>query len=440
VACATVGLIGQVSNAAAIRVDQNGQLVGDNNTPGFGNGNVPPSWTVYGTGTGGGQAWRYDTGGSSNTFSVQNEDEDALRGSIPNDAGQVGVYPSGHSWTLGGNTTGTPSTWGLKQTISATAGKVYWISAAEGASADWSSGQVAKYAFDYGVETGTGQSNGMLSSGNIRRSSGGLQDGRFTHAVVATGNQVTAHVGLRSNAANPTQDINVFVDGIRVHEIDVPVNNDLVNGGFEGGSVDISQYNAKGIAGNGGVYAQQDLVDGWIPLGGAAAQRAKYNLDSTVKFAGNNSFQFDQFKGWGRMYAVQKVDGGGPGATYTLAGMVRNDTDATSATEGDTRIGIDPTGGLDPTSPNIIWSPATASLGTWTSVSVNGGNPVVDVSGNGVTLFLASGYNGLTTTRSANQSGGRFDNISLAIVAPEPTSIALLAFAGLPILGRRRRA
>jgi hypothetical protein len=65
----------------------------------------------------------------------------------------------------------------------------------------------------------------------------------------------------------------------------------------------------------GGSYTQQDLVDGWIPLGGAAAQRAKYNLDSTVKFAGNNSFQFDQFKGWGRMYAVQKVDGGGPGAT-----------------------------------------------------------------------------------------------------------------------------
>jgi hypothetical protein len=434
VAAATLVGTSAAAFGAAVRVDTNGELVGDNNTPGFGNTNTPTGWTVYGTGTGGGQAYRYDTGNSSNANSVQNEDEDAGRGAIANTAVQVGVYPAGHSVLYGGNTTGVASTWGLGQTIASTAGKVYWISGCESASADWSATQSAKYSLDWGVENGGSVAGGgLLSSGNIRRSGGGLQDGRFSHAIVATGSQVTAHFGMRCNTTNAGTDINVFADGIRVYAIDVPANTSLQNGSFEGGSVDISGYNAKGVAGNGGTYAQQDLIDGWIPLGGGAGQRQRYNLDNVLAVSGN-SFQIDQNKGYGRTFAMQRVDAGDAGSTYLLSGSIRNDS-----AESNSLIGIDPTGGTDPSAASVIWSTAGAT-GAFGAVSVNGGVPVTDLSGNGVTVFLASGYNG-ANIRSAGDSGGRFDNLALAIVAvPEPTTLGSLALAaGIPLLRRSRR-
>src|SRR4051812_30851510 len=63
------------------RVDRNGGLVGENNTPGFPpNGNLPLQWTAYGTGGGMGQRW--DTGVSSETFGFPMEDEDAYRAQL----------------------------------------------------------------------------------------------------------------------------------------------------------------------------------------------------------------------------------------------------------------------------------------------------------------------------------------------------------------------
>jgi hypothetical protein len=435
-AVAAAALVGTSAAAfgAAVRVDVNGEFVGDNNNNGFPNNNVPSNWTVYGTGTGGGQVYTYNQGNASNVFCVQNEDEDAQRALIVNTAGQVGVYPAGHGLLFGGNTTGTASTWGVGQTIASTAGKVYWISGAQGASADWSTAQQQKYAFDWGMENGGSVAGGgLLSSGNIRRSGGGLQDGRFSHAIVATGSQVTAHVGLRCNTTNVSTDINAYADGVRVYAIDVPVNPSLQNGSFEGGSTDISNYNAKGIAGNGGTYAQQDLIDGWIPLGGGAAQRQRYNLDNVLAVSGN-SFQIDQNKGYGRTFAMQRVDAGDAGSTYLLSGSIRNDS-----AESNSLIGIDPTGGTDPTSASIIWSTAGA-IGAFGAVTVNGGVPVTDLTGNGVTVFLASGYNG-ANNRSGGDSGGRFDNLALAIVpVPEPTALAAIALAaGVPLLRRSRR-
>jgi hypothetical protein len=432
-AAALVGTSAAAAFGAAVRVDTNGEFVGDNDSNGFPNGNVPSNWTVYGTGTGGGQVYTYNQGNASNVFSVQNEDEDAQRALIANTAGQVGVYPAGHGLLFGGNTTGTASTWGVGQSIAATAGKVYWISGCQGASADWSGTQSGKYAFDWGMENGGSVAGGgLLSSGNIRRSGGGLQDGRFSHAIVATGSQVTAHVGLRCNTNSVSQDINVYADGVRVYAIDVPVNTSLQNGNFEGGSVDISGYNAKGVAGNGGTYAQQDLIDGWIPLGGGAAQRERYNLDNVLAVSGN-SFQIDQNKGYGRTFAMQRVDAGDAGSTYLLSGSIRNDS-----AESNSLIGIDPTGGTDPSAASVIWSTA-GTTGAFGGVTVNGGVPVTDATGNGVTVFLASGYNG-ANIRSGGDSGGRFDNLDLAIVAvPEPTSLGALVLAGIPLLRRSRR-
>ena len=165
-------LLATVATAAPVRVDVNGEMVNDNNNPGFpGTPNLPLSWSVYSTGSGGGMAGRWDTGGSSDTYSTKWADEDPER-ALVNGGVKVGVYPAGHSLLLGGNTTGTAGTYGLSQTYTTTPGKVYWMSGAQGASADWSTAQQQKYAFDYGVENGTGVTNGQASSGNIRRSGG----------------------------------------------------------------------------------------------------------------------------------------------------------------------------------------------------------------------------------------------------------------------------
>jgi hypothetical protein len=428
-AVAAAALVGSSAFGAAIRVDTNGEMVGTNNTPGVPDGGVPLNWTVYNTGSGGGQAYRYDTGGSSNVFSVNFEDEDARRNAAGL-AGQVGVYPAGHSVLFGGNTSlAAAGTYGLQQTINSTAGKVYWISGGQNKAADWSTNELNHYRFQFGMDNGTGL-NGLESFANVRSTSN-MNLGRFSHSIVATGSQVTAHVGMRVIANTNTSDINMFADGIRVMEMDVPINTSLQNGGFEGSATDISNYNAKGGSG----YAQNDLLDGWIPLGGSVGQRTIYNKDAAVFLTGANSFQFDQNKGQGRMYAMQRVDGGGAGSTYLLTGSFRND----SATESNAQIGIDPTGGLDPTAASVIWSTPSATAATWIAASINGGNAVTDVSGNGVTIFLAAGLAN-TAARSGGDSGGRFDNLGLTIVdIPEPGSIGVLALAALPLVRRARR-
>src|SRR5205085_397821 len=149
---------------AQVRVDVNGQMVNDNPNPGIvGTPNLPINWTSYTTGSGGGMAGRWDTGGSSDSFGMKFEDEDTYR-ALVNSGTKVGVYPATHSLLLGGNTTGTAGTYGLSQSYTATPGKVYWMSGGQGASADWSSVQQQHYALDYGVENGTGVTNGLLSS------------------------------------------------------------------------------------------------------------------------------------------------------------------------------------------------------------------------------------------------------------------------------------
>jgi hypothetical protein len=207
-------------------------------------------------------------------------------------------------------------------------------------------------------------------------------------------------------------------------EIDNPTFTSLQNGGFEAaGTIDIDNYNAKG----GTTSEQQDLLPGWVPLGGAVGQNNSYNLDSVTKNTGSNSFQFRMFKGAGRMYAGQRVDSGGPG-TYTLSGFVRGDNAASNAMIG---IDLDPDGDMDPTDASVVWS-AAGPVGSFGLVSPAA---VVDTTGNGVVVYLASG-NGLQT-RSADLHGGNFDDLTLNFV-PEPASLGLLGM-GVMALSRRRR-
>ena len=57
---------------AQVRVDVNGQMVNDNPNPGIvGTPNLPINWTSYTTGSGGGMAGRWDTGGSSDSFGIR---------------------------------------------------------------------------------------------------------------------------------------------------------------------------------------------------------------------------------------------------------------------------------------------------------------------------------------------------------------------------------
>jgi hypothetical protein len=268
-----------------------------------------------------------------------------------------------------------------------------------------------------------------------------MRQGRFSHAVVATGSQVTAHVGLRSNTANPATDINVYADGIRVYELTAPFNATLQNGGFEAAQTEISQYNVKGND-SGALNEQNDLLPGWTPLGGAAGQHASYNKAADIVRTGSGSFEFRLAKGNGRLFAAQRLDMGGAGGTYTISGFA-NPRDGSS----NAMIGIDPNGGLDPSSASIIWSSAASVLNAWNQLTVNG----TDSTGNGITIFLAAGTYSLAQgfrTGSSNAIGAedavngyfsaRFDDISVEYV-PEPVTAALLA-VGAICMARRRRA
>lgn len=438
---ASAGLVLPSLGWAQTRIDTNGEMVNASPSAGVPSGNLPISWSTYSTGGGGGMAGRWDTGGSSNAFNMKWEDEDAQR-ALVNGGAKVGTYPGGHSILFGGNMPNNAAgTYGLSQTYTATPGKVYWITGGQGASGDWNGNQSAKYTFDYGVQSGTGVNAGLVSSGNIRVNDtfGRFRNGRFSHAVVATSNQVTAHVGMQAKAGVNTSDINVYADGIRVYEIDAPFNAALVNGGFEGSATDISGYNGKGT--DAVANEQNDLLQGWVPLGGAAGQHASYNQASDIVKGGTKSFEFRLAKGNGRLYAAQRLDMGGAGGQYSISGWA-NARDASS----NAMIGIDPTGGLDPNSASIIWSSAAAPLNSWVQLTTG----ATDTTGNGITIFLAAGTYSTAQgfrTGSANQVGAedgingyfgaRFDDIQVSYV-PEPTTVGLLAIGGV-LLSRRRR-
>jgi len=82
------------------------------------------------------------------------------------------------------------------------------------------------------------------------------------------------------------------------------------------------------------------------------------------------------------------------------------------------RIGIDPTGGTDPTAPSVQWTPTMYSQQHWTNVGTQ-----ATATANNITVFVS--YAGITTMPNAWHIFG-VDDCRLSAVSPAPISIAQL--------------
>lgn len=394
--------------AVTVRVDTNGAFVND--ATGHDNGtSAPTGWTKYTTGSGttGGQVGSYDVGNT--TYNIGYETEAA-------------PYPGGHSWKLGGNTTATAvGTWGIKQTVASTAGKLYWMTGA--ANSNIASSSV--YAFNYGVRAGTANST-ITNNYSMNTGTTSLMDGgRFTSAVVATSTSVTANVGHSVIAAAGTAgaDVNTYVDGVRIYEMDIPVNTNLVNGTFESAFTEYSGYNAQG----GTAAIVNKLPDGWLPLGNASGRYAGYGVGpgSTNAGGGSQSMYLTGRMGKGQLFAFQRINkGAGP---VSLSVDVQNVVTAGGALGC---IGIDFSGGTNPAAAGVVWSTGVSTANAWLTHTLSG-----TASTNGITVFLRAGQ---STGNLTAYFGSYFDNVNLTYT-PEPASVCLLVLGTAVLLPRRRR-
>jgi hypothetical protein len=174
------------------------------------------------------------------------------------------------------------------------------------------------------------------------------------------------------------------------------------------------------------------MFDGWLPLGGIAGQVSKI-APATDEGGWGNALMVDTYKGGGRQFFFQRINDGLPAHNWELSARVKT----VGMTNADNRLGIDPTGGMDPTSPNVIWGTTNTLNGAYETLTTT----TMGRGANGITVFLATGYD-FSRGNRAPQSGAEnystqtwFDNV---ILTPEPGSMILLAIGGLLCLARRR--
>ncbi len=153
--------------------------------------------------------------------------------------------------------------------------------------------------------------------------------------------------------------------------------------------------------------------------------------NQTVAHVGGNNFN-------GGIWTVITLPLGA--GTYAIDGFWRSHPTVANNQWGEVIVkegNSPPTNGSDTTGPLIYKNDTFATPGGWTGQisltdPVQGGNPASITTASGtITLILKSGNTG-----SSNASVD-FDDVW---ITPEPTSLALLGLAGLPLLRRRRRA
>lgn len=86
----------------------------------------------------------------------------------------------------------------------------------------------------------------------------------------------------------------------------------------------------------------------------------------------------------------------------------RHDSWNNGAANEETWVGIDPTGGVDPTSASIVWSSSQYSYHAWTQQSVT-----TTAASNRITVFTRAGE-----LRRCGHAGANFDDATLAQITP----------------------
>ena len=353
----------------------------------------------------------YQVGSSANAYGLRYENEQG-----GTDPASTTAYPGGHSVIFGGAT--GVGTYGFQQDIVSTPGKIYWMNG--------SMRQQSSYSATATMRAGL--ENTALNIGGASMSQNGLAGttvgkNGFVASVVATGTSIHAYMGIDASASNA---INYYADGIRVWEFDPTPNAALVNGNFAT-TKNLSNWGTLKPSNVTETPFRESIVgQGWIPMGDKFGNNAEYLVDSTGP-SGAKAQWIDSSIAIGRTYLLQKVYPGYFG-TYSLSASVLQANAA-----ADVRIGIDPTGGLDPLSSSVVWASSIAALNTWTSMSLTGIN---SYSANGISVWLAGG----SSTYSA-AGAAKFSNISLTVI-PEPGSMLALGsgLVGLFGLTLRRRS
>ncbi len=134
-----------------------------------------------------------------------------------------------------------------------------------------------------------------------------------------------------------------------------PASAELVNGGFN----TVNRMEAGLVAG----WSTFGTTDGCVASGRTIFEATSFEGEGMYAAqAGSNT------KNGGAYQVVQAV----PGQRYRLTGRVytRTEGDGRQRLDNNCRLGIDPTGGRDPDSADVIWTERTESEQKWTTLSI----------------------------------------------------------------------
>lgn len=183
------------------------------------------------------------------------------------------------------------------------------------------------------------------------------EDGRYTLTVPA---DVPLRVRAFSQGVEMAISDPIELEGGERAAVDLvcdalPAPAELVNSGF-------NRYTPN----------EPGLMEGWTSFG----------TTDGITASGGMIFEVPSYEGEGLYFAQSgsNVKNGGafqvvqaePGARYRLTGRVytRTEGDGKRPLDNNCRLGIDPTGGQDPDSPDVVWTDPTESEQAWTLISV----------------------------------------------------------------------
>ncbi len=189
----------------------------------------------------------------------------------------------------------------------------------------------------------------------------------------------------------------------------------LRNAGFEDG------FSTRGAG-------EVEVANGWTPFwqdGPFAAEglnrRPEYKAEDAARFGRRRVRQGNWAQKWGNTYAThhagiyQQVNVPA-GSTVTLRAWAQawssaeDDISVSTGGKYALSVGIDPTGGTDWTSPNIVWSAPNYTLDQWVELTVQ-----ATAKGGTVTIYLRG-----DAEWRMKHNDAYFDDICVTYVAPPP--------------------
>jgi len=204
----------------------------------------------------------------------------------------------------------------------------------------------------------------------------------------------------------------------------------LVNGGLE------NPYYGQGAP-------TRTAPNGWSLWVGAGAPEAFPHTDKVQVLDGEVSWNIKQGYAVFTVAGYQRVSGLTPGESVKLTayGWVYTCNDTTTsciipdfpyrrsdtAAGASLKVGIDPTGGTDPLSPNVVWSGSAAPYDQWAELTVT-----VQARGDSVTVFLYA-----TQSAGLALNNVYWDKVSLvratggAVTRPAPAEVPFVTPQGV---------